>query len=161
VYQKCSQSVPKKSVVKVCPKKRSESVVKQSVAKVLVFVALCSTATIFFLWQSPKVAKTRFSGHLKPRLLRPLANKTKQMAGPYMWGWAQQLHLVVSLSFCYTFVRSTNDWSPDLPNDVYASLVVRPLCLYLDQCLLAFATLSLGQPMIGPLTYLMMCTLHW
>jgi hypothetical protein len=66
----------------------------------------------------------RFSGHLLPRLMRPMAIWTKQMAGPYMWGWAQQPHLVVNLGFCYTFVRSTNEWFPDLSNDdVYASLI--------------------------------------
>jgi len=64
-----------------------------------------------------------------------MANMTKQMAGPYMWGWAQQLHLIVDLSFCYTFRGSTNEWSPDLPDDVYALLVVRPLYLHLDYLL--------------------------
>jgi hypothetical protein len=46
------------------------------------------------LWQSSKMQKTRFSGHQNSRLLRTMANLTKQMTNPYTWGWTQQLHLI-------------------------------------------------------------------
>jgi hypothetical protein len=42
-----------------------------------------------------KMPKTRFSGHLCARLLRTLANVTKQTILPTIWEWAQQQHLVV------------------------------------------------------------------
>ena len=43
--------------------------------------------------------KTRFSGHQNSRLLRTMANVTKQMAGTTIRGWTQQLHLVVVLAW--------------------------------------------------------------
>jgi hypothetical protein len=44
------------------------------------------------------VCKTRFSGHLCARLLRTLANVTKQTTLPTIWEWAQQQGLVVDLT---------------------------------------------------------------
>ena len=40
----------------------------------------------------------QFSGHLCARLLRTLANVTKQTALPTIWEWAQQQQLVVDLT---------------------------------------------------------------
>ena len=42
--------------------------------------------------------KTRFSGHHSARLLRTVANMTKQTTFPTIWEWAQQQQMVVGLA---------------------------------------------------------------
>ena len=104
--EKCRQSVanvPMWSVTKqnVAKVQQSIALIRKScsaLASLVVLLAFCCTATTQKLWLSPKMPKMRFSGHIKSRLLRTMANVTKQMAGPYTWGWTQQLHLVVNLT---------------------------------------------------------------
>jgi hypothetical protein len=54
-----------------------------------------------------RLLKTRFSGHVCARLLRTLANVTKQTTLPTMWEWARRHQSVVGL-------RHANEWSPTL-----------------------------------------------
>jgi hypothetical protein len=58
----------------------------------------CCTATVKKPWPCPKMLKMRFSGHLCARLLRTLANVTKQTTLPTIWEWAQQQQLIVDLT---------------------------------------------------------------
>src|SRR6266704_3803357 len=105
-----------------------------ALAFLVVFPPLCCTATSKKKWQSPKRPKTRFSGHINSHLLRTMAIMTKQMALPYMWGWTQQLHLVVDQASATLFQpQPMNGLCSYLMMmiDHLTHLVVRPLCLSL------------------------------